>query len=422
MIFFYNLFTISFYPIFILIIYLRKFINKEHQDRYKEKIFSNNFNPTRNLQKKLLWFHAASIGEVKSILPVIFKLKEKNKNLEFLITTVTLSAGNLITEKIEGYENIYHRFFPIDVNFLIKKFLDDWDPDLILFVDSEIWPNLIIEIKKRNISSCIINGRITYKTFKKWMAFPKIAKNIFSTFDLCLTSSLETKRYLKTLKAKNIKYIGNLKLSGFQNLKKINTNNDSFLRKKKIWCATSTHSGEEVFCLKTHLNLKKKLKNLITIIIPRHIHRSSKIKKLCDKLNLTSQVLNTKDLIKKNKEIIIINSFGTASIYYKFSKSVFVGKSILKNLEKVGGQNPIEAATLGCKIYHGPYVSNFKEIYKLLNSFGIAQKISNENDLLKNLINDLKSSKKRTNVNKKIINLGKKILNNTVIEINKFLK
>ena len=98
MIFFYNLFTISFYPIFILIIYLRKFINKEHQERYKEKIFSNNFNPTRNLQKKLLWFHAASIGEVKSILPVIFKLKEKNKNLEFLITTVTLSAGNLITE------------------------------------------------------------------------------------------------------------------------------------------------------------------------------------------------------------------------------------------------------------------------------------------------------------------------------------
>ena len=88
----------------------------------------------------------------------------------------------MITEKIEGYENIYHRFFPIDVNFLIKKFLDDWDPDLILFVDSEIWPNLIIEIKKRNISSCIINGRITYKTFKKWMAFPKIAKKYFFNF------------------------------------------------------------------------------------------------------------------------------------------------------------------------------------------------------------------------------------------------
>ena len=148
MIFIYRFLTFFFYPILIVLIYFRKLLKKEDHYRYKEKIFPSNFFPEKDNKKKLIWFHAASIGETQSIFPLIQKLNTEIEDVEFLVTTTTLSAGNLITEKIEGYENIYHRFFPIDVNFLIKKFLDDWDPDLILFVNSEIWPNLIIEIKK----------------------------------------------------------------------------------------------------------------------------------------------------------------------------------------------------------------------------------------------------------------------------------
>ena len=149
MIFCYSFFTFFFYPILVLIIYFRKLINKEDQKRYKEKIFFSSFFSKRKNGSRLVWFHAASIGEVQSIFPIITRLNKTKRNLEFLITTVTLSAGNLVEKKFSKNYNIHHRYFPIDVKFLIKKFLDVWKPNLILFVDSEIWPNLILEIKKQ---------------------------------------------------------------------------------------------------------------------------------------------------------------------------------------------------------------------------------------------------------------------------------
>tara|TARA_B100001564_G_scaffold42498_1_gene30538 strand:+ start:1384 stop:2655 length:1272 start_codon:yes stop_codon:yes gene_type:complete len=422
MIFCYKFLTFFFYPIFILIIYFRKLFNKEHKKRYKEKLFSNFFNPRKIKSKKLLWFHAASVGEVQSIFPMIIKLKEINKEIEFLITTVTLSAGNLVQEKFYKSHYIHHRYFPVDVNFLIKKFLNDWSPDLILFVDSEIWPNLILESKRRNIPSIIINGRIRKRSFQNWMLFPQFAKKVFSKFSLCLTASKESKKYFKELNVKNIKYIGNLKLASFTKPEKTK-NLDKILNKNKIWCAASTHAGEELLCLKTHIELKKIYENLLTIIVPRHISRTNEIKNLCNELNLSFQVLNNnKDLIKKKNEIILVNYFGGLSKFFSYSKSVFIGKSTLINLKENSGQNPIEAAKLGCKIYHGPYVNNFKEIYELFDSLNISKRIVDANELAKRLIVDLRGHKKNVNmINKSLNKLGKNVLNKSVGEINKLI-
>ena len=305
---------------------------------------------------------------------------------------------------------------------MIKEFLNAWSPNLILFVDSEIWPNLIFETKKRNISTIIINGRITKKTFKRWMVISYFAKKIFNCFDLCLASNNESKKYLERLNAKNIKYFGNIKLAGSLNIENINNENESLLNKNKVWCAASTHKGEELFCLKAHLNIKKIYKNIITIIIPRHINRTGEINLLCRKLDLNSQILNSNELIQEDKEVIIINSFGVLPKYFKYSKSVFIGKSILKKFEQVGGQSPIEAAKLGCKVYHGPYVYNFSEIYSLLKSFEISREISDEKEISEELIKDLKTPKlSQNNINQKINDLGNKILLDNIKEINKFL-
>ena len=135
---------------------------------------------------------------------------------------------------------------------------------------------------------------------------------------------------------------------------------------KRFWFAASTHKEEDIFCLKTHLKLKQKFSDIITIIAPRHIDRVKDIKSLSEKLNLNVQILNEKEAILKNKEIIIINYFGALKEYFKYAKSVFIGKSMIRRLKDDGGQNPIEAAKLKCKIYHGPYVYNFEEIYKYL--------------------------------------------------------
>ena len=143
-----------------------------------------------------------------------------------------------------------------------------------------------------------------------------------------------------------------------------------------MWCAMSTHEGEDKIIIDSHLKLKNNNKNLITVIIPRHINRVNDIESLCKKKNLTFQTLANRDKINYEKEIIIINSYGKASNYLSLCKSVFIGKSLIKNLQHVGGQNPIEAAKLGCKIYHGPHVYNFQEIYDLLRKYKIAEQIT----------------------------------------------
>ena len=421
MIFLYRFLTTVLYPLFIIIIYFRKFIGKEHQNRFKEKIFFNTTKFNKENGKKVLWFHAASIGEVQSIFPIIDSINEK-KNIEFLITTVTLSSGDLVEKKIKNHQNIRHRYFPVDNFFLINNFLNSWKPDLAVFVDSEIWPNLLLELKRKKISSILINARITEKTFKRWMMISGLAKKIFYIFDLCLVSNNETKDYLSKLNAKNIKFIGNIKLAAKINIKNIKDINGINLFKEKFWCAASTHKGEEELCLDVHINLKKKINDILTVIIPRHISRSNEIKLLCNKYKLTSQILNKDERIQNDKEILIVNSFGELTTFFKYSKSVFMGKSTLKNLEQVGGQNPIEAAKLGCKIYHGPYVYNFNEVYDLLNSYKISEKINSSRELSDRIIIDLNGEEKNFDKNIRIIDdLGQKILDESVNQISKYL-
>ena len=409
------------FPLIIILIFLRSWIKKEDKNRFKEKLFSSCFNARKNYKKKLVWFHAASIGEFKSIVPLIKKMNEKNE-FEFLITTVTLSSSQIILQELFEQKNIYHRFFPVDKPSLIKSFLDNWSPSLTVFVDSEIWPNFLLEIKKRNIPLVLLNGRITKKTYLRWRLVPKVAEKIFQTFDLCLPSSNESKKYLDQLKVRNIKYIGNLKLTYESKINNLVIENKKILENNKFWCAVSIHKKEDVFCLNTHLKIKESHKNIITIIIPRHIERVKKIELSCRKLNLKSQILSSGEKIKPEKEIIIINSYGVISNYLSFCKSVFIGKSMSKELRLVGGQSPVEAAKLGCKIYHGPFIYNFKEIYELLNKHNISQQIISENELAKKISIDL-DNKDKANINQIdfINNLGKEILNNTFNELNRII-
>ncbi len=417
----YRILTTFLYPIFILIIFLRKIFNKEDANRYKEKILSSHFKATRRQNTKLIWFHAASLGELKSIIPIIKELSN-NENFEFLVTTITLSSSNLARNEFKELKNIYHRFLPIDVTFLINKFLNEWKPSVIFLVDSEIWPNLILQAKDRNILLGLINARITSKTFNRWKRIPSTSKKIFSLFNLCLTSNVETKDFLKKLGAENIYFEGNIKLINQINEKKIKNPNHEILLKKRFWFAASIHKGEDIFCLKTHINLKKQFKNLITIIAPRHVERAKDIENLSKKFKLNTQILNKEDLILDNKDIIILNSFGVLNDYFKYAKSVFIGKSSLRKFERIGGQNPIDAALLGCKIYHGPYVYNFKEIYQLLEKNYISKKINNFDDLNDNLTNDLQNFKKEKNKSTNFMNnLSQKTLTNTMEKVNHFL-
>ena len=419
----YKYLTYFLFPFFIILIFLRTFLKKEDKFRYKEKIFRSHFKVVKDNNKKLVWFHAASIGECLSIIPLINEINNNHKNVNFLITTVSLSSSRLLEKKLKKYSNILHRFLPLDLESLAEEFLTLWNPNLVCFVDSEIWPNFLFKIKEKKISLLLINARLTKKTFYKWKMVSNFAKKVFFNFDLCLAASEESKNNLSKFKVKKLKYIGNLKYSVKSITDEIDDSNKKILDKFESWCAVSTHKGEELIILKTHSEIKKKYKNILTIIIPRHIHRCIYIQNLSKKLNLNSQIFNENETISPNVEILIINSFGVLPKYFNYCKNIFIGKSFIKEKQNDGGQNPLEAAKLGCKIFHGPYVYNFQEVYDHLKSYGLAQKANDEKELSEKL---MQSFKYPNNKNLEQINLlnnyGEKILKQTFAELNTYLR
>jgi 3-deoxy-D-manno-octulosonic-acid transferase len=419
----YRYLTYFFFPLLIFLIYFRSIIKKEDKTRFKEKIFSSHFNIKKDKKKKLIWFHAASIGECLSIIPLIDEISNRHRNINFLITTVTLSSSKLLEIKLNQYHNVIHRFFPLDIENLTENFLNNWAPDLVCFVDSEIWPNFLFKIKEKKIPLLLVNARLTKNSLNKWKIFPSFAKKVFNNFDLCLAASEISKDNLSEFSVKKLKYIGNLKYSVQNSLDELKDSNKNILNNYKTWCAASTHKGEEEIVLKTHIELKKKYENILTIIIPRHVSRSFYIRNLSKKFNLNAQILNDEDLIDSNIDVLIINSFGVQPKYFNYCNNILIGKSFLKKNKTVGGQNPIEAAKLGCRVFHGPYVYNFQEVYDLLSSYGVAEEINNEKELAKKLIknfgNPIIEGQKQINL---LNSYGERILKETALEIDLYLK
>ena len=396
-----------------IIILIRLLQIKEDPLRFKEKL---GFYSKKKLKGKLIWFHGASVGEILSVIPLIEKL-EKNKQIkQILITSNTLSSSKILSRL--KLKKTIHQFLPIDTDYNTNKFLSYWDPSIAIFIDSEIWPNLITNIKKKSISLMLINARITKKSFTKWNFFPSSAKKLFQNFDMCLSSSLESKNYLKLLGAKKISYIGNLKFTQSEKTAdELNSNIKKFFLTRKIWCASSTHELEEKICANIHKKLKIKYKNLLTVIIPRHIHRTKKIIKEIKELNLKIHLHDSRKKIDEETDIYLVNSFGQTQSFFKACKTVFLGGSIIEH----GGQNPLEAAKYGCQILHGPNVWNFKEIYNLLEVHGVSNKITTTKQLslkVEQIFNSKKNSKK---LQLKIKILGNKILESTLNEINFYM-
>ena len=397
-----------------VIIIFRIFKGKEDLLRFKEKI--GFFSKKRN-KGNLIWFHGASVGEIQSIIPLVERFEKNKKIKQILITSNTVSSSFII--KNLKLKKTIHQFFPIDCNFISKRFLNYWKPSKAFFIDSEIWPITINNLYKRSTPIFLLNGRITKKSFNRWKVFSSYAKSIFSKFDLCLSSNIETKKYLKKLGAKNIKIIGNLKFSQSGNEKtNLNKNLVNLINSRKTWCASSTHYNEEKFCGIAHIKLKKKFKNLLTIIIPRHINRINAIKTELNNLNLKVHLDEPKKKFDPNTDIYLVNSYGKTKLFYKVCKNIFLGGSLIKH----GGQNPLEATRYGCNILYGPNVDNFKEIYKFLDKLKISNKVNNHHQLsyrLNKMFLKKQSSKKKHN---RLNSIGDKILNITYEQVNLFLK
>jgi 3-deoxy-D-manno-octulosonic-acid transferase len=411
MYFFYNILANLAIIISPIIIIYRIVKGKEDVKRVGEKfcIYS------KKKSNKKVWIHAASVGELMSIVPVIRKLEKNKKIKNILLSTSTTSSAKIFNKlKLKKTSHIY---FPLDNNFIVKRFINYWQPELAIFIDSEIWPNMFNNLHIKNIPIIIMNARITERSFNKWQLFPSFANQVFGKITLALPQNLETLKYLKLLKVRDIKTAGNLKYYGQKDNHDYST---KLLKNKfkdfKVWCAASTHFNEEILIGNLHKKLKKKERKLITIIIPRHVSRTNEIKETLNKIELNCILHSSNEKIKKNTDIYLVDSYGETSKFYNLTNISFVGGSIIKH----GGQNPLEPARLGNYIISGPNVKNFKEIYAFLNKLKMSSItfdiLKMENLILKRLNN------KTPNKNiKRIIKIGNDVLEKNLFYINKYL-
>ena len=389
-----------------LIILIRLLNGKEDRKRFKEKFSIINH---KSPQGKTVWFHAASVGEIMSIISILQYYEKKNEIKTILVTTSTLSSARII-ENLK-FTKVIHQFYPIDHFIIVKKFLDHWKPKIAIFLESEIWPRMFYEINKKNIPLILLNARLTEKSFNRWMISGSFAKEIFSLIKKTYPQNQQTKYFLKKLGVSKLEEIGNLKYVENKNENKdvLNKKILKRLAKYKVWVAASTHEGEELFAAKAHILLKEKEKNLITIIIPRHINRVDKIVNELKDLKLKVITHSSKQKKFDDIDIYIVDTFGLSKNFYQISPTVLLGKSILHK----GGQNPLEASRFNCNILHGPNIDNFQDIYKHLNELRISKEIKSLNDL----VSKIKFKKNYTN-SKKLKKISNEIFKKTIEKLN----
>lgn len=309
----------------------------------------------------LVWLHGASVGELISVLPLIERIHARDVNL--LVTSGTVTSSGLAEQRLP--RGVIHQFVPIDVPFFVRRFLDHWQPDLALFVESELWPNIMIETSRRAIPMILINGRLSENSFRRWRYLPAAIGALLHRLDLCLARTPADAERLSELGAPHVITTGDLKLDG--PAPPADRNKLAALQhaigNRPVIAAASTHAGEETVMIEAHQRLRASFAHLLTLIVPRHPERGPGIAEAARAAGLNTRQRSRNELPDAATDIYVVDTVGELGLIYRLAPVVFVGGSLIKH----GGQNPIEPAKLGAAILHGPHVSNFAEIYAALD-------------------------------------------------------
>ena len=372
----YKLITIIIRPFLFLFFIYRLLKNKEEFGKYYERRgLSLKVKP----DGKIIWIHAASVGETLSTLPLIKKLKELSPEINIVITTSTKTSKEIIIEK--NMDRVFHQYVPWDNKNFCINFLNNWKPDIAVFLESEIWPNLLYETKRKKIPISLINARITNKTYRRWLKFPKTISYLLSFFSIIIAQDNLSKDKLQNLGAKNIFVYGNLK----NDSEKLSYNAESFKKynnyfeQKDIIVVASTHRGEESNIVNAFKSLIKELPDLFLVLAPRHPDRRNEITSLLKKQGFSSEeylLRSEGKSLNDNIKIFILDTIGELGYFYEKSSVVVLGGAF----GEFGGHNPLEPARFNNAIFSGPNFFNFKDEYDQLLNVGGVKIISDISD------------------------------------------
>jgi len=323
----------------------------------------------------LIWTHGASVGEMLAVMPLVESLRARGFNV--LVTSGTVTSARLAEARLPP--GAIHQFVPLDAPRFIARFLDHWRPNLALFAESDLWPNLIVACADRAVPLILINGRLSQRSYARWRRLPRTIATLLGRFDLCLAQSQGDAERYADLGAPRVSMTGNLKLDvpappvDGQKLAAM----QAAIGARPIIVAASTHAGEEALIIEAHRRLRASFRGLITIIAPRHPERGPGIVDIASVAGLPAAMRSRGHLPDRATEIYVVDTIGELGLVYRLSPIVFMGGSLVRH----GGQNPIEAAKLGAAILHGPYVSNFTEIYAALDDVHGAEEINDVSKL-----------------------------------------
>ena len=342
---------------------------KEHPERLKERLGQASIPRPKG---PLIWVHGASVGEMLAAVSLIERLRAQN--FAVLVTSGTVTSAALAEQRLPN--GVLHQFIPLDAPRFVRRFLDHWRPGLALFIESDLWPNLICSCARRKIPMIIVNGRISERSFKRWRRVPRVIAALLNRFDLCLAqSATDAERYTK-LGAPRVTATGNLKLdvpappADEATLRRLRDT----IGKRPVLIAASTHAGEEAVVIGAHRRLLAKFPALLTIIVPRHPARGEAIAADAKAAGLAVALRSRRAQPMPDIGVYIADTLGELGLMYRLAPIVFMGGSLASH----GGQNPIEAIRLGAAIIHGPHVWNFAEIYATLDAARGAQAITDE--------------------------------------------
>jgi 3-deoxy-D-manno-octulosonic-acid transferase len=323
----------------------------------------------------LVWLHGASVGELTAILPLIERIR--SRDFTVLVTSGTVTSAGLAERRLPP--DVIHQFAPLDVPQFVTRFLNHWKPNLALFVESDLWPNLILSSAARSIPLILINGRLSERSFNRWRFSPRTIGALLHRFDLCLAQSTADAARYAGLGAPRISTTGNLKLDApappadDDKLYEIR----HAIAGRPVIAATSTHPGEEAAVIDAHRKLKHTFPGLLTMLAPRHPERGPGIAEIANLAGMTPTLRSRGELPGPDTEIYIVDTLGELGLIYRLAPIVFIGGSLVGH----GGQNPVEAAKLGAAILHGPHVWNFAEIYSVLDAAGGAEQVTDAGKL-----------------------------------------
>lgn len=314
----------------------------------------------------LVWVHASSVGESLSMLSLIQRLHRERPEIAILITSGTVSSARILENRLP--QGVIHQFVPVDRMSWVRRFLDHWRPDLVLWVESEFWPGVLSEVKSRAIPAMLMNARISARSWRGWRRAPWMIRRILATFDLCMAQTELDAERLRDLGARNVACPGNLKFAAEPlpaDPSALATLETSMAARPR-WLAFSTHPGEEETIAAAHRILTRNLPDILTMIVPRHPARGAEIEKTLAEAGDAVAVRSRNGTVSGMTGFLLADTMGELGLFFRLTDIAFVGGSLVPH----GGQNPIEPARLGCAIVHGPHMENFLAIEGELKAAG----------------------------------------------------